>query len=253
MKPLFQPVFATDDSHHGPQEAATNVFVYTAVKYIEDMIFVASSPFLLWFLIPVVLIHYIQMVVLFTNAYCSKFAYGERMESLFDTVLSRVGHDEMVLKGRMFRRLKWEQTTTFKRLVWDIPNNYLMHPFTVPNRVFNYLVVFVPVIGPLTLIFTGAPDRGFNAMNRYFQLRGINTRQKNAFYASRRSQFILLGIVIGILEQIPLLSPIFVIAQNSGAALWAGRCEERFHEQAEGKGVRYLPQQNRGAFIMGPP
>lgn len=198
-------------------------------------------------------VNFIHQVDLVSQIVSSFLLYPMPLQLLFDTVLSREGYDDVVVRGKLFRVVQVGAMTRFKRWLLDVPNNFILYPMTIVNIILTVVLTFVPIIGPILLVFINAPNRGFGFHTRYYELKGIDTRQKNAFYASRRFNYIGFGIVTGVLQQIPFVSTLFQFTSVTGAALWAAEFELQFANQRQGKiDIVYRNGQRRSSFIMAP-
>lgn len=187
----------------------------------------------------IAIFNFIHQVDVISQKISENLLYPMPLQFLFDTVLAREGYDEVVVRGKTFRSVPVPWVTSFKRWVFDLPNNFILYPMTGINLVLSIVLNFVPVIGPVVLIFIDAPGRGVSFHKRYYQLKGIDTRQRNAFYASKRFQYIGFGIICGIFEQIPVFSTLFVFTSTTGAAIWASRIESHV-ENREYKNKCYI-------------
>ncbi|KAH3679441.1 hypothetical protein WICMUC_000986 [Wickerhamomyces mucosus] len=196
---------------------------------------------------------FIQYVNNLATLVIQSLFYPLALQYLFDSVLSRAGHDEVVVRGRLFRSIPVSSMTLVKRWLLDAPNNFVFYPLTALNLLLSVIIAPLPIIGPLLSVMVNAPNRGKSAHNRYFQLKGIDNRQINAFYYSRRYQYMGFGFVSGILASFPFISLFFSFTTTTGAALWAAQIENQFILQRTGVDIQISDNQKREAFIMGPP
>lgn len=196
-------------------------------------------------------VNFIHEVDLVSQIVSKFLLYPKPLQLLFETVLSREGYDDVVVRGKLFRVVDVSFMKKLKRWLFDLPNNLVIYPMTGFNFLLTVILTFVPIIGPILLVFINAPSRGYKFHSRYYELKGIGTRQKNAFYASRRLQYISFGIVTGVLQNIPFVSTLFEFTNVTGAALLAAEYEAGFARQRDGK-ITLMPGQRPGSFIMGP-
>lgn len=102
---------------------------------------------------------------------------------------------------------------------------------------------FIPYVGtPAFLIVTGARAGPF-AHWRYFKLRGLTRKERNAEIRQRRWKYTWyvsflidgvlsanlprFGTVALLLQLIPVLSMLFLLTTAAGSALWAAKLEEQ--------------------------
>lgn len=228
--------------------ATVFVLLFATLNVIQSLLgFAMNGPigvFIAW-------VNFIHEVDLVAQVVSTFLLYPKPLQLLFETVLSREGYDDVVLRGKLFRVVDVSIMKRFKRWLLDLPNNLIIYPMTSINFAITVILTFVPIVGPILLVFINAPQRGFGFHNRYYELKGIDTRQKNAFYASRRFHYIGFGIVTGILQNIPFVSTLFQFTSVTGAALLAAEFESQFAQQRAGK-ITLKPGQRPGSFIMGP-
>lgn len=86
---------------------------------------------------------------------------------------------------------------------------------------------FIPVAGtPVFLILTGARAGPLHHW-RYFKLRGLTKKERNAEIKSRRLKYTWFGSVALILQLVPVLSMFFLLSSAVGSALWVVKLEEQ--------------------------
>lgn len=85
----------------------------------------------------------------------------------------------------------------------------------------------IPVAGtPAFLILTGARAGPLHHW-RYFKLRGLTRKERNAEIKSRRLKYTWFGSVALLLQLIPVLSMFFLLTTAAGSALWVVKLEEQ--------------------------
>ncbi|CCH40520.1 putative membrane protein [Wickerhamomyces ciferrii] len=179
--------------------------------------------------------------------------YQTPQQLLFDAVLSKRGFDDVVVRGKLFRSVKVPLLTQIERWLLDLPHNSIEYPLWMISALLSIIFTFVPLVGPIVLVFVNAPNRGYNFHSRYYELKGIDTRQRLGFYSSRRLEYFTFGIMTGVLQQIPFISTFFVFTSVTGAALWAAEFENQFAKRRQGLGLNDVKyNQRRDAIIMGP-
>ncbi|RUP44373.1 hypothetical protein BC936DRAFT_149567 [Jimgerdemannia flammicorona] len=79
---------------------------------------------------------------------------------------------------------------------------------------------FVPGIGTAVFLYLNGKARGGKVHEAYFDLKGMNFKQRERWVAKRRVQYTAFGVVAQALEMLPGVGFVF------GAALWAVELEE---------------------------
>ncbi|KAI8624179.1 hypothetical protein F5Y19DRAFT_337533 [Xylariaceae sp. FL1651] len=108
------------------------------------------------------------------------------------------------------------------------------------------LVVFLPLnlipyVGtPAFIIITGA-RLGTFAHYRWFELRGLNKKERKQAIRNRMWDYTWFGTVAMILELIPILSFFFLLTSTAGSALWAAKLERQLRLPQEAP--RNIPDQ----------
>lgn len=92
---------------------------------------------------------------------------------------------------------------------------------------------FIPVVGTVLFVLLQGKRYGPNAHARYFQLKKMNTSQKDQFVDQRRGAYTSFGVVAVLLEMVPFAGIFFQFTNATGAALWAAD-EERKRTTAPG-------------------
>lgn len=103
-------------------------------------------------------------------------------------MLTKEGHDDLVVKGRARRVIKPSLVMRAKMYVRTLPRNALM-PFWVMKTAAIFLLHFIPIVGPLLLILVAAPKRGKSTHGRYFELKGFSPAEVRHFVEGRRGQY----------------------------------------------------------------
>jgi uncharacterized protein involved in cysteine biosynthesis len=85
----------------------------------------------------------------------------------------------------------------------------------------------VPAVGtPAFLILTGARAGPLHHW-RYFKLRGLTKKERNAEIRTRRWKYTWFGTVALLLQLVPVLSMFFLLTTAAGSALWAVELEKQ--------------------------
>lgn len=103
----------------------------------------------------------------------------------------------------------------------------------------------IPYVGtPAFIIITGA-RLGTFAHYRWFQLRGLNRKERKQEISRRRWDYTWFGVVAMLLELVPVLSLFFLLTSTSGSALWTAKLEH------ETRGPLTHPQANASTATQG--
>ncbi|KAI0121679.1 hypothetical protein BJ170DRAFT_132742 [Xylariales sp. AK1849] len=85
----------------------------------------------------------------------------------------------------------------------------------------------IPYVGtPAFIIITGA-RLGTFAHYRWFELRGLNKKERKQEIRRRMWEYTWFGTVAMILELVPIFSFFFLLTSTTGSALWAVKIEEQ--------------------------
>jgi hypothetical protein len=84
----------------------------------------------------------------------------------------------------------------------------------------------IPIVGTVAWLYLNGIVRGWEAHQRYFDLRGWGYRQQKIFVRSRMSTYACFGTLALTLELIPGLGFIFMFTNVVGAALFASDIEQ---------------------------
>jgi hypothetical protein len=86
---------------------------------------------------------------------------------------------------------------------------------------------FIPLFGtPAFLLLTGARGGPLHHW-RYFKLRGLTKKERNAEIRTRRWKYTWFGTVALLLQLVPILSMFFLLTTAAGSALWVVKLEEQ--------------------------
>jgi len=89
-------------------------------------------------------------------------------------------------------------------------------------RYFMYLPLnMIPVVGTVLFIILQGKRLGPNAHTRYFQLKGMGSREKKEWVQKRTGAYTSFGVPATVLEMIPFVGIFFAFTNTVGAALWA--------------------------------
>ncbi|KAI1424279.1 hypothetical protein F5Y12DRAFT_461154 [Xylaria sp. FL1777] len=95
---------------------------------------------------------------------------------------------------------------------------------------------FIPYVGtPAFIIITGA-RLGTFAHYRWFELRGLNKKERKLAIRNRSWDYTWFGTIAMILGLIPILSFFFLLTSTAGSALWAAKLEHQMRVTPETQG-----------------
>jgi len=187
--------------------------------------------------------NFLHQVDLVSQIVSSFLLYPRPLQFLFDTILENEGFDDVVVRGKYIKLnidYQLSQMDQFKKWLLDLPSNMVLYPLFALNLVLNIALTFVPIVGPILLVFINAPSRGFNFHKRYYELKGINNmREQKLCYNEQKWDYILFGLSTGVLSQIPFLSTLFQFTSVTGAALWAIELEVELKRKRDGMVENY--------------
>jgi uncharacterized protein involved in cysteine biosynthesis len=85
----------------------------------------------------------------------------------------------------------------------------------------------IPLVGtPAFLVLTGARAGPLHHW-RYFKLRGLTKKERNAEIRTRRWKYTWFGTIALLLQLVPVLSMFFLLTTATGSALWVVKLEEQ--------------------------
>lgn len=100
-----------------------------------------------------------------------------------------------------------------------------------PSNIIRYFIYmplnFIPVVGTGIFILLQGKKFGPNAHARYFQLKQMNSSQKEEFVEKRRGAYTSFGVAAVLFEMIPFVGVFFTFTNTVGAALWAADMEAK--------------------------
>lgn len=102
--------------------------------------------------------------------------------------MTKEGFDDLVVKGRARRVVVPSLLMRTKIYLRTIPRN-IFFSFWAIKLFLTFLLHFVPVVGPIILVFIAAPKRGRAVHGRYFELKGWSDHQISRFMDGRRGQY----------------------------------------------------------------
>lgn len=154
------------------------------------------------------------------------FLVDESQVDIFDAVLIYKGHEELV---RQHRPVGEDSLNDPVRRLGKPTRSSVYAPFSL-RQITEFVVLlpinFIPWVGvPLFLILTGYRAGPFQHW-RYFQLLGLDRKQRNALVGSRRWQYTWYGAMYLSMQLVPPFSMFFLLTAAVSSALWAADLEE---------------------------
>jgi uncharacterized protein involved in cysteine biosynthesis len=102
----------------------------------------------------------------------------------------------------------------------------------------------IPYVGtPAFLIITGA-RLGTFAHYRWFELRGLNKKERKLAIRSMKWDYTWFGTMAMILELVPILSFFFLLTSTAGSAMWAAKLEKQMRIPSEAEAPADTPTQD---------
>lgn len=101
--------------------------------------------------------------------------------------------------------------------------------FLLLKMVLWYAISLTPIIGLVLFKIQSSPSRGFAYFLPYFKSTGkLGDKQLKHMYYSAYGQWLMFGLITGLLEAIPILAGFAICTNTCGCALWeAESCEGR--------------------------
>ncbi|KAI1826373.1 hypothetical protein F4861DRAFT_537219 [Xylaria intraflava] len=91
----------------------------------------------------------------------------------------------------------------------------------------------IPYVGtPAFIIITGA-RLGTFAHYRWFELHGLNKKERKSAIKGRKWEYTWFGTMAMILELVPILSFFFLLTSTAGSALWAAKLDQQMRVSTE--------------------
>ncbi|CAI5756128.1 unnamed protein product [Candida verbasci] len=95
-----------------------------------------------------------------------------------------------------------------------------LFPFSILKVSSFFLINFIPVIGPLIILFFQSSSRGLLAHKRYFKLKNFTKSEIKEIYKINKPSYMAFGLSALMFESIPMLNLFFIFTNTIGAALW---------------------------------
>ncbi|EKG11703.1 hypothetical protein MPH_11196 [Macrophomina phaseolina MS6] len=158
-----------------------------------------------------------------SNLLSRTFFIEDALVDTFDGTLLSRGMTSIVSEGRQLK----PGNDPINKL-----GKMLKKPFArfTPKAIIQYLIYlplnFIPVVGTIMFVVLRGRKAGPAAHARYFQLKGMNSHQKEDFVEKRQAAYTSFGIPAVLLELIPVAGLFFSFTNTVGAALWAADMEQ---------------------------
>ncbi|KAL1637379.1 hypothetical protein SLS56_000517 [Neofusicoccum ribis] len=158
-----------------------------------------------------------------SNLLSRTFFIEDALIDTFDGTLVSRGMTSIVSEGRQIK----PGSDPVNKL-----GKLLKKPFArfTPKAIIRYLIYlplnFIPVVGTIMFVILQGRKAGPAAHARYFQLKGMNSRQKESFVDERKAAYTSFGVPAVLLELVPIAGLFFSFTNTVGAALWAADMEQ---------------------------
>lgn len=163
----------------------------------------------------------LQQAVAISRGLSELFLLPKPLKTIFDGVLVQKGSDKIVLAGRQPRTNVDEPD--FQRVInyaKAAPRKILM-PVWLFKLLIRVALNFVPILGPVALIFMDAPGTAERCLGRYFELRDWDEQRIRHYMRTNWDQCLAFGFVAAGLESLPFTGFAFTFTNTAGGALWA--------------------------------
>ncbi|KAF2083774.1 hypothetical protein K490DRAFT_50835 [Saccharata proteae CBS 121410] len=157
------------------------------------------------------------------------FMVDETQVDIFDSVLVEKGFEDLVSGSRpVAPKGIFENDNPVKRL--GKPYRAAVYqPFSF-RQIIEFILClplnFIPIVGVPLFIFLTGHRSGLLQHHRYFVLRDMDRKERNAFLKQRRWKYTWFGTAALTLQLVPVLSMVFLLTTSCGSALWAAKLEE---------------------------
>lgn len=179
------------------------------------------------------------------------FLYPKALYILFDGVLTEEGMDSIILNGKMSAPPAFEESDYRRTVNWfkTVPRKLLLPKWLV-MIIFRFAISFIPIIGPMILIYLDAPGTTQRCLGRYFELKGYDKTMIDAFIRRHKTKWSAFGISATILEAIPFIGFVFLFTNTAAGALWACKLEKEEMKKMK-NGKMLMGNRNKIRYSMG--
>lgn len=165
----------------------------------------------------------------------------ESQVDIFDAVLVHKGYEDLV---KQYRPVSEDSLNNPLRRLGKPTRSSVYGPFSF-LQIAEFIILlplnFVPYVGvPLFLLLTGYRAGPLQHW-RYFNLRGFDRKQRDAFVKRRRWQYTCYGAIYLLLQLVPVFSMLFLLTAAVSSALWAADLEtQRREDEARANEPHYI-------------
>jgi len=194
------------------------LFIFT---YLPQVAFCAlfSGPFA-FFTAALMVLGESYAVITFVS---KVFFFGRVQDKIFDAVLLQQGNETLVSRGREVK-----SRSGAKSLGKEITKP--LNRFSKAGML-RYLISLplnsLPVVGTAVFLLYNGVKSGPSFHARYFQMKGMDAKAREAFVAKRKGAYAAFGATALGLSLIPIAGLLFGITSTVGAALWASELEKK--------------------------
>ncbi|EGC42373.1 conserved hypothetical protein [Histoplasma capsulatum var. duboisii H88] len=165
-----------------------------------------------------------------TNFLSRSFILRDSLVDTFDGTLIARGDTELVCQGRKVKDPA-SSLDPISRLGDMIRKPLATFSLSSLVRSLVYLPLnMIPVVGTMMYILSQGKRFGPISHERYFQLKGWDSRQKQAWVAAHSAAYTSFGAAAFALEMVPFASLAFAYTNTVGAALWASNMEKSVYK-----------------------
>ncbi|CAH6719490.1 hypothetical protein CLIB1444_02S09758 [[Candida] jaroonii] len=200
------------------------IFFFPIIGFVSVLLHGPMAIASIWFVIT-------QVSISISNVIVLKLLMPDIEKICFDAVLSKEFHDNIVVMGKLNRIKKSPFIIKFRNYIWSLPSNLIL-PFLILRGILVFMASFIPIIGPLLVVYIKAPTRALQSHQRYFAYKSFDDKDIKNFYKSRKSEYVAFGLMANLLGSIPFLNLLFMFTNTIGAALWVVNIELQSQVQA---------------------
>ncbi|CAK7264460.1 hypothetical protein SEPCBS57363_001092 [Sporothrix epigloea] len=240
-------------------------------------------------LLPLALISFLVYLILFTFAFLPQFAFlaifhgwgawinalilvlgeglvitqglfegffvDEARVNVFDATFINKGFEDLIAAHRILLAESGSINNSVRRL-GKPTGSASYQPWSIVQIVELIVCLplnLVPVVGaPAFILITGS-RLGRLSQYRWYKLRGLSRKERQAEIRCRGWDYLWFGIVAMLLELVPVLSFFFLLTSAAGSALWATDMERehRLVEAGEGSAAGPVSTYDDDAALVG--
>ncbi|TAQ85372.1 hypothetical protein B7494_g6305 [Chlorociboria aeruginascens] len=150
----------------------------------------------------------------------------ETLVNVFDATLIKEGQIDLVSPARILHHDAPDEV----KMLGKPTSTAVYSPFSF-RQILEFILFLplnlIPILGtPAFLILTGARAGPLHHW-RYFKLKGLARKERNAEIRTRRWKYTWFGTIALLLQLVPILSMFFLLTTAAGSALWVVKLEEQ--------------------------